>query len=107
MEAGRDLDKMIAEEIFGLELTTSSNCGRIDWFYKAKGGALVPVPRYSEHIACAMEVIAKVMPKYQRKISIETYEGEIWNIKPCGTSSRSLPHAICLAALKLGHVTPK
>jgi hypothetical protein len=95
VQAGRDLDALVAEKVIGISrhlIASSMEPG-------AKC-AIYSLPHYSTDIAAAMAVITHVMKSYRSKVSIETYDGEIWSIKPCGTSSNSLPHAICLAALK-------
>lgn len=104
MEAGRELDALVAEKVMGIKGHTYlswqegsvSPHGIATGQRKVSGG---PKP-YSTDVAAAFEVVAHVMKSYRSKISIETYDGEAWSIKPCGTSSKSLPHAICLAALK-------
>lgn len=118
MKAGRELDALVAERVMKTEKYWSvifggSHYGNFDSIEKAKerakeiqgdyDAAVIPYydePEYSTEISDAWAVVIKVMSTYKKKISIETYDGEIWSIKPCGTSSRSAPHAICLAALK-------
>ena len=59
----------------------------------------------STDIAAAWEVAEKLTAKLRYKIAIETYEGEVYTIKPCGVSAITAPMAICLAALKAMEVS--
>lgn len=107
LNPGPALNALVAEKIFGCTTLDLSSPDRPTCTCYLLGEGLVwhtgdsgDLKRYSEDIAAAMEVVGKVMPSYRSKVSFETYDGDIWSIKPCGTSSASLPHAICLAALK-------
>lgn len=105
MKPGRELDALVAEKVMGWKWDEASAWSPSGSKYardypNMNGDSWWWLPEYSTDIAAAMKVLTHVMKSYRKKISIETYEGEAWSIKPCGTSSRSLPHAICLAALK-------
>ena len=58
--AGRDLDRLVAEKLFGFEVIEHKQVGRPDIYYKAGDNALVLVPPYSTHIHSAWEVVAKI-----------------------------------------------
>lgn len=109
MNPGRDLDKLIAEKVFGRKTKVVFN----DWHYEVpsqKCGSdiigYVPVPRYSIHMACAMDVATKVNQLgYSVGLFIATESGfraRLANGSEVSeaTSDENLAHAICLAALK-------
>lgn len=121
MVPGRDLDKIIAEKVMGW-----TNCHEVD---SAHAGTLLQgvkpgeipsiytgavretyVPNYSTKIEAAWEVVEMFKEKGDYKIEISAYpKDKLWTIKAfhreglsksCTTSAETLPHAICLAALK-------
>lgn len=89
MEAGRELDALIAEKIMGQDYSLNSLEGSL---------VLKDPPHYSTNIAAAWEVVEKLGPDWDL-ISME--QGWIASV---GSSERAraetAPLAICLAALK-------
>jgi hypothetical protein len=118
MKPGRELDAIIAEKVMGepdiIKVTSDYVGAELNW----------PVPQYSTSIAAAWEVVEALQKRFQRTINPATdgfliqwhieqnlnkdlssdyyvrfefesnkYESEI-------ARASSLPHAICLAALK-------
>ncbi len=91
MRPGRELDALIAEKLVGLEVTECRN------FYTVRR-ALILIPKYSTEIYCAWPlleyvvregVVTVIFPHEAEVCCVETFKGV------------SVPHAICLAALKL------
>lgn len=110
MEAGRELDRLIQEQVFGNKVVRhKSPTNREDYFYEVAPGALVPVPTYSTHIANAWILVEKL------KLAVIPGDDGKWRCE-CGgfivdciwyevslehaPASESAPHAICLAALE-------
>lgn len=110
MKPGRELDQLVAEKIFGLEVVKetwdegkecSYSIGEPDYWYTANepGGYLHnPVPFYSTDIAAAWEVFEKV-----KLYRLERWnDGHGWSASSGRNRERgdTAPHAICLAALE-------
>jgi hypothetical protein len=100
VKPGRELDCRIHREIFGIE-----------WAKFEPGVNIVSVLHYSTSIADAWWVVQKMEGK-GHPISInrqsDDWEAIFWeswtNNDPIIARAETLPHAICLAALKaLGH----
>lgn len=101
MKPGRELDALVAENVFGIESTTISPTG-IDVLVKK--GTVRPIPHYSTNIAAAWEVVERFsyFTITQSKLDKELYHAEFKG--RLGeffiAEGESAPHAICLAALK-------
>jgi hypothetical protein len=118
MNPGRELDRLVAEKVFGHKVVEFKPFGRIDWAIMDEKAQLVPVPRYSEHIACAWELVEHMRqrqvcdvfslfgPSDESDLWFATFEkkwhGHDMSIKDIydRVSGVAAPHAICLAALK-------
>lgn len=103
MPAGRDMDALVHQDVFGL---------RVEWHddepYIPNRDELLfgvqPIPEYSLVIAAAWEVVEKVFrprgyyiaPEHARK-GWGVYEGDDWREVAIGDTA---PLAICRAALK-------
>ncbi len=111
MEAGRDLDTLVAEKVMGLEVTHSEISSPGYLHVRGTGSEL---PYYSTSISAAWQVVAK-MKEDGHSITVngwgeEFIEGEvvpeIWEVEFSGPEPRPFgkagdaPHAICRAALK-------
>jgi len=101
MKPGRELDALIAEKVFGLEVEWKEGFGSKEVFPVSR---LTAIPEYSTDIAAAWLVVEKLKG---REPSI-AYEGEKYGWEVSLTINheifciygKSAPHAICLAALK-------
>ena len=132
MEAGRELDALIAEMVMGLTRHDESymvdGAGKVLRFvWRDGGGACVYsgdmfLPHYSTNIADAWEVVEKlgrwrgfdfmlVMPDPEQTFHLHTYEAGWYEATNDGPERRvvsdadTAPLAICLAALKAKEVT--
>lgn len=94
----REIDCEIAKQVFGYDIGVKDD-GIYQPFYYLEDASYSAVPSYTKNLNIAFQALERVQAKRKSKISIETYEGEIWTIKPCGVSSKSLPEAICKAIL--------
>lgn len=114
MKPGRELDKLVAEKIFGWNLTF--NVHRQEWGQQ-HSDRFEPVPKYSTDIAAAWMVVERLNSKnISLKLDndpVNADEGsnsrgrewiaQFWNyggVSQYG-QSETAPHAICLAALNL------
>lgn len=99
MNPGRELDKEIAEKVFGLKVERIKAFGNPDWHYKNDDGSFTVVPQYSKHIASAWPIAQRfgmtVFATGQQGKAFARVEGR--SIHEQGDSE---PHAICLAALR-------
>ena len=100
MNAGRELDAMIAEKVMGVEV----NWREIRRTEAAGGNyrELVGTPRYSTDIAAAWEVVTRFAnERYYVRLELDA-DGVWW--AQIGSAedapAKSPPLAICLAALK-------
>jgi hypothetical protein len=121
VKPGRELDALVAEKVFGIDVNAETD--EVDWddgpnfpnFYKQK----VRIAPYSTDIAAAWEVVERLM-QMENKIDVEQseYSGSITGKKQREWKCRlnwggwigkqqiiswgeSAPHSICLSALKL------
>jgi len=131
MEAGRELDALVAEKVFGKESPKwytivgdneydyggISSCspgeGTLGWIgpqqvfwpnQPSKG--IHACSHYSTDIAAAWEVVEKASGEGPHKWSI-TNEHDTWYVSANGVAEAeadTAPHAICLAALKAKEV---
>lgn len=104
MNPSRELDKLVAEKVFGYEVVQHNQVGRPDWHYKLDG-ALVLLPQYSKHIASAWLVVEKLRStSLAMGLAVGTNYDNKWFVADYGGAKLSAgdtaPHAICLAALK-------
>lgn len=105
MEAGRELDALVAEKVMGLDC--SWRCVTLDGTGRDRGPARRIKP-YSTNIDAAWEVVEKL--KENHTVNIHGYS-DGWEVGLIGPGSAAVdgqaetaPHAICLAALKaVGH----
>lgn len=103
MEAGRDLDKLVVEKVFGYPVVVGKSPTNREDFYYIKDNSRFPVPAYSTHIFCAWDIInhfdAFEIKSKDKKVycSLSDYKNDSWG-EAIGTTA---PHAICLAALEL------
>lgn len=114
MKPGRELDILIAEKVIGEKVIELDECNGIDnlWLSKNRGYRdYVELPCYSTEIASAWEVVNKlILDSYDFNILV--WKSGVNVEVGCNgdldieIGSDSLPHAICLAALKaVGHET--
>ncbi len=105
MNPGRELDALIAEKVFGLSIW---NCPNLGPLIRRNGGVddlwYEYLKEYSTSIEAAWEVYEKVLREYWLGYYIRPC---VWDRStfPDGTpdnvvEGESIPHAICLAALK-------
>lgn len=93
MEAGRDLDRLIAEKVMGVEMGTL----RPNQF--SMSATSEPKP-YSTDIAAAWEVLEKLSKNEVFTITNMNYAGDVFcSIGDGEAQAPTAPHAICLAAL--------
>ena len=102
MKAGRELDRKIAE-FRGCHVYVSGNQEYRE-FKNPKTGKYRVLPRYSTDIAAAWEVVEKLETQEiyliwdgEDKLAELYRHGDVI----CEARSKSLPEAICLAALKV------
>ena len=114
MKPGRSLDKEVHQEVFGVPLVESV-CENLAWVdeprpYTRKGKRSVHVPHYSTSIEAAWEVVEKlcehgctVFTEYTADeedgcalVDVDPETGE----EVLHAVADTIPHAICLAALK-------
>ena len=121
MEAGRELDALIAEMVMGLTRHDESymvdGAGKVLRFvWRDGGGACVYsgdmfLPHYSTNIADAWEVVRKMGMVLIENSGEAFGQPDEWNVQFVGHDSEGEPHwvsasastcelAICLAALK-------
>lgn len=111
MEPGRGLDALIAEKIFeqpSIEVPSDRPVTATELTDREVRLALI-LP-YSTDISAAWPIVEKFKNEGNYKLVISAYpKDEVWTIKAyhregysksCSTSAETLPHAICLAALK-------
>ena len=127
MEAGRELDALVAEKVMGLSAPWDENtpcpycgeimryCGQRSWCTSCSEWRYGPYKEYSEDISAAWEVVEKLRKSYRVRIhefgsgwqaSLEIKDGrlrypiEISHEGDESANSDTAPHAFCLAALK-------
>ena len=117
MNAGRDLDALVAEQVFGCKIKHDTGFNfvqqkRLPTMYcQSAGHEHVNFPMYSTSISAAWEVVEKLMPRdivlafnQTAKKWYLRYGDCHRNIKTDGPLANTAPLAICLAALKaVGH----
>lgn len=100
MEAGRELDALIAKEVFGIEKPLPGDAGiLIPWEAQLK--------HYSTRIQDAWLVVEKLNQDNACNLRWYNPEGmtSVFSVafgfgKKVGAEGETMPHAICLAALK-------
>lgn len=119
MKPGRELDALIAEKVMGLaNIEQGANAfGKPTVTSQLRDGFVVgikgAIPHYSTDIAAAWEVLENIIRKgpFREKFALEwmphpNLEQSYWavfsTINSCIATSKTAPHAICLAALKAG-----
>lgn len=114
MEAGRELDALVAQHVMGCKVLgselTGFFCGCSPETHRDKDGFL---PRFSTDIAAAWEIVEKVKATSSRGYVLDFLRGE-WTVglRACGDAgepelydhcagcAEEAPLAICKAALK-------
>lgn len=101
----REIDALVAEKVMGGKLTELRDY--VTWQQSKK---LYSIPNYSTDMTVAWAIVEKFKNTGDYKIVISAYPKDgLWTIKAyhrdgynksCSTSAKTLPHAICLAALK-------
>ena len=99
----REIDAEVAEKV--VEWSETDNMCHGKGWKDSSGGFYKEVPNYSTDISAAWEVVEKLTSTLGYKISLETYDGKVWTVKPCGVSDTTAPMAICKAALKAVEVS--
>lgn len=124
MEAGRELDALVAEKVMGKKtrrLSGNLYCWEYDGDYKNLHGLAQPIPAYSTDLSAAWEVVEKLCnwdvddnmlvlqgqgPDLEKKRSPDGEAPQWWEAEIAGTwgkvmvEAETAPLAICLAALK-------
>lgn len=111
LKPGRELDALIAEKVMGwteidLDPAKRSNSYNYGFGINPVHGIENAFPNYSTDIAAAWPIVEMFKERGDYKIEISAYpKDSCWTIKAygkksCTTSAKTLPHAICLAALK-------
>ncbi len=104
LQPGPELDALISEKVMDLSVVRPSEDPET-WYIEVIEGNEQPVPKYSKFIAWAWEVveqfntfeIGKRGPSLSEiYCSLTRYEPEQFGV----SSGTTVPHAICLAALK-------
>lgn len=97
MNAGRELDALIAEKVMGWYLDSTKEYHR-KHIHSLGHNALAPVPNFSTDIAAAWEVVEK----FQGSFKVFKPFGGQWEVECTNGFSKAdtAAHAICLAALK-------
>ena len=95
MKPGPELDALIAEKVMGWKLS------RYFWDTGTGKIAIERTPKYSTSIQAAWDVVEKLegelhFKRKDDKWSVFLMGAEVW----AGSTQDTLPHAICLAALK-------
>lgn len=111
LEAGRELDALIAEKIFNrcVHVLTATpepgifKCRKCDaggfYFVTDYEGRVVGVPRYSEDIRAALEIAEKLKAFSLSRHSDGSWHCWHWNKTHIGAVAETAPLAICRAAL--------
>lgn len=108
MDAGREIDALVAEKVMGLDVfEDQANYRGVGTIPHATTGRLGDLPHYSTDIAAAWQVLDKFDGYDLSKAwANEDRYGcalacELWYYDGRGAAGAStMPHAICLAALK-------
>lgn len=116
LQPGRDLDAMVAEKVMGMVDNRPSGrsgemWGIMDWFAPGEPAWAPNFPTYSTSISAAWEVVEKMRGDgwYVRITDTKSPLGHRWMVSfdteeglhPLYTAySETVPHAICLAALR-------
>ena len=94
MEAGRELDTLVAEKVMGLN---------VDRSMMHNGPSYFDPPAYSTDIAAAWLVVEKLRETHDVELrGYQPYEPNNWQVVVDSEfyTEGTAPHAICLAALK-------
>lgn len=97
LKAGRELDVLIAEKIMGLHVIQAQNGD-----FVLDDGRPQGLRAYSSDIACAWEVVGKLLEHAYTAVQIEGlhYHGYKCTVGVSDGFADTAPMAICLAALK-------
>lgn len=122
-EPGRELDALISEKVFGRTVIRISKEEALDLMalrsYQSASGRMEmiqtllmgvdsetrePPPHYSTDIAAAWEVVEKLNPK-EDEFRLVNFRGQGWEctfrfFRGDREEGETVPHSICLAALK-------
>lgn len=112
MEAGRELDKAIAEKLFNFKLLKNEMFGTDGWCFPDSKGSFHSLYHFSTDIDDAYLVINVMQKKYNMNFFSKTLkkDGEQWYQVGFHRSNQTdfpiigslrLPHAICVAALNV------
>lgn len=101
MNAGRELDALVAEKVMGFRHHPAMP-GYDEMWFMSDGGS-IDLPNYSTDIAAAWQVVEKlrlgIAPMGDGKWGVAMRDQPVNSIKDL-TINESAPLAICLAALK-------
>lgn len=125
MDAGRELDALIAEKVFGLNLENgwlrSQNGDPKYWQNKNNEFITDSFAPYSTDIKDAWEVVEKVKTQLGEDAIVIWFKNGEWTVvvedfnylelsglnSKAWASAKTAPHAICLAALKAVGYEPR
>ena len=104
MEAGRELDALVAEQILGWEREERRKSSYLPWphWVAPNGTAFIELPRFSEDVGEAWEVVEKL----KMRCGYSHGRGDPFAMLECEKSDTlvvyadTVPLAICRAALK-------
>lgn len=109
MEAGQELDALVAEKIMGWRYLNQPSTG-YPWYPPEEGWSKAHPPRYSTDIAAAWKVMEKMCDMGNQNCTLQ-FEGKLnpdyaWTFShdenaDWWASAGTAPLAICLAALKV------
>lgn len=107
MKAGREMDRLVAMWFFSHKVVEHKEFGRMD-YYIDMGSGISPVPRYSDHIACAWEIVKWLEARefncslsYSQKHKLWKFSWGMNNdFDTFPAAAETAPHAICLSVLK-------
>jgi hypothetical protein len=122
LKAGRELDAVVAEDVFGLVRCTAGYAHGPRGYPNTTCYALPESPDqggelrcYSTEIAAAWEVVEKCLatfPDHERQAGVDAFEHRgalLWRItlrSGTGADAETAPLAICLAALEAVRARP-
>jgi len=100
MKPGKELDNMVAREIFGLEKCENSFCDQ----YHLEDGTSIYAPKYSVDIRAAWDVVNELKRRgFSITVSRHPAFTSVWiqgkDKALTHTHGEDAPHGICLAAL--------
>jgi len=109
--SGRDLDAMVAQRVFGLQVEerTNTRTGEKDFLYTVRPGHWVRVPFYTASMAASITVEAEMRKRGWKRIVLATVQRNAPNDAPVVLvhddgrkvwAAGLLNEALCRAALK-------